>query len=136
MFEDTSMLDMEQISNTIEELENGATTFENCLKLASLYIVQEKYKNPENRDGKDDMDHISEEVVKELNDILPQYTKYCEIKKNYQLGQLPEEPVLTSLNKVCQELQEFVQILYSSTDMSQERTIIVRTLKELATKFN
>lgn len=125
------MLDMQEIDNTIEQLENGTTTFDNCLKLASLYIVREHLKDanltavhhPETGDN--------DEVVKELNDIFPQYHEYIETKRMYQLKQTTEEAVLQKLGYVCKELEEFVSTLYSSTESPEERLIIEGTLTKL-----
>ena len=39
------MLNIAEIENTIQELENGNTTFDSCIKLASLYIVREHHLN-------------------------------------------------------------------------------------------
>ena len=125
------MLDMEQIEATIKELENGTTTFDNCLKLASLYIVQEHLNDanltavhhPETGD--------KDEVLKELNDIFPQYHEYVEAKKLYQLKQAPHELVLDKLGYVCKELEEFVNVLYTSTNSPEERLIMEGTLTKM-----
>lgn len=53
------MLDMQQIIDTINELEQSDTTFDNCIKLSSLYIVRDNYP--------------SDNIENELDDILPQY---------------------------------------------------------------
>lgn len=129
------MLNIDEINNTIEELENASTTFDTCSKLASLYIVREFYKKPENRNGRENTADVNRDVVKELNDILPQYRQYCEIKRKYQLNELPQEPVIKEMKQVCQELQEFVQTLYSNTDLPEERHILVDTLLALSTKL-
>ena len=90
------MLDFEEINNTIEELENGATTFDNCMKLASLYTVRE-YGNC-----------TSDETSKELHDILPMYSMYCTIKRKYQMRELSQDAVIRSVQDVCQEIKEFI----------------------------
>lgn len=129
------MLNIEEVNNTIEELENSPTTFDTCLKLSSLYIVRDNYKRPENRDGSDENNHVNNEVVKELNDILPQYKEYCEVKRKYQLKEVSEQAVIKHLTEVCREIQEFIDVLYSSTDFNDERHIIVETLLKLSTKY-
>ena len=69
------MLDMNEIYNTIEDLENENLTFDICTKLASLYILRE-YNKP------------ADEVITEYNDILPSYRKFCDIKRGYQLSEI------------------------------------------------
>lgn len=105
------MLNLVDIENTIEELENGETTFDVCTKLASLYIVREHMYS------KDEPD--TTEV--ELQDILPQYRVYKEVKLKYQKGEIPIDRVLHSLNLLSVEIREFLHTLYSSTDTEEER---------------
>ena len=124
------MLNTDEVNNTIEELENSNTTFENCLKLASLYIVRENYKSA-NLTG----NFNESEVVQELNDILPQYKHYCDVKRRYQLDEVTEQAVLNDMTEVCRELKEFIQVLYSNTDMPEERHLIVGTLNDIITKI-
>ena len=109
-------MDLYLIDSTIEELEQGETTFANCEKLASLYIIKEHFKQyPLVLRG------LYDEVEEELNDIAPQYKNYCDIKREYQLGKTTKEAVITSIKGVCKEIEEFLQILYSNTDMPEER---------------
>ena len=103
-------MNLVDINRTIQELEQDSTTFENCYKLASLYIVKDKFNS-----GK---------VQNELNDILPQYMKYVDIKRRYQLGEISEKAVENQIKKVCQEISEFISVLYTSTDMPIERKYI------------
>ena len=103
-------MDLADINKTIKELENDSTTFENCGKLASLYLVR---------------DHFNDnKVQEELNDILPQYSKYVDIKYRYQLGEVSEKAVENQIKKVCREITEFIKTLYSCTDMPIEREYI------------
>lgn len=110
-------MDIAEINNTIAELENGETTFASCDKLASLYIVRE---------------HLNEdEVINEYNDILPSYSEYCEYKRKYQLGEVTERCVELSMQKVCQEISEFIHTLYISIDTVEERKIISDMIQNL-----
>lgn len=104
------MLDIEIIEQIIEELENGDTTFFNCNNLASLYIVRENLRQSK--------------LDKELFDIIPTYRKYCETKKKYQFHEVTESAVDLDLQKVCNEIYEFIKELYSSTESKTEREII------------
>ena len=114
------MLNLEEINNTITELENGSTTFDACIKLASLYTVR------------DHANHMDSSVIKEYNDILPQYHKFVEIKRAYQRGELAESAVENSIKMVCVEIFELVQTIYSNTDMELERIAI----KDMIHKLN
>ena len=124
------MLNITEITNTIAELENGDTTFANCQKLASLYIVRDNF-------NKEDMQEVQTqqvvEVEHELSDILPQYQKYCEIKRKYQMNEVTENAVINSIDNVCREIAEFLQTLYGSTDMQEERDAIKTMLAEVNT---
>ena len=121
------MLDIALVQNTIQELENSDTTFNNCEKLASLYIVRHF-----NSTGLNPVVQTNKDVVeKELADIFPYYKKYCDVKRDYQLNKVGEEVVLTYLASVCKEILEFIHILYNSTDTPQERNIIVGNLSNI-----
>ena len=113
------MLELDEINNTIAELENGPTTFDTCMKLASLYTVRNNFK----------AETVEENAVKkELSDILPHYEAYCDTKRRYQLGQIGKDQVIRSIQTVCKEITEFINTLYSSTDMEEEREILTATL--------
>lgn len=105
------MLNITEIQDTIKELENGKTTFETCGKLATLYTV---------------LDHINQDdsIIKEYNDILPEYSKYVELKKQYELGTLDLNTLTNSLGRVVTEIKEFILTLYQGTDTGEERAII------------
>ena len=113
------MLNIDEVNNTIAELENGETTFDTCIKLASLYTVKEHYNS------------INDEVVEEYNDILPQYRKYVESKRKYQLGEITEMALEKQTTLVCKEVSEFIRSLYSSTDMPIERELIKSMVNSL-----
>lgn len=122
------MLNIEEIDNTIEELENGATTFDNCMKLASLYIVKEHNSTPAQT-------MVTGTVEGELNDILPQYRIYCATKRRYQLNELSDKAVQSAMKDLCTEIKEFIHVLYSSTDTPQEREQIRDLIDELQGTF-
>ena len=117
------MLNIEEINNTIEALENSPTTFDSCLKLSSLYICRDNYIKSLESAGNDD-------TSKELNDILPQYRRYVNIKRRYQLGEVDKVAVENSIKNLCIEIAEFLHTLYSSTDMEAERVQIKQMLNE------
>lgn len=115
------MLDLELVENTIKELENSDTTYNNCEKLASLYIIKDYHSK----------DTVQDEVTKELSDILPHYDIYCDKKREYQVNKVGEDVVLNALNIVCKEISEFMSVLYSSTDMPEERDKLVLLITDL-----
>ena len=110
-------MNISDINRTIIELKNDDTTFENCGKLASLYIVKEFFN--------------ADETINELTDILPQYKKYMDIKRKYQLGEISEKTVERQIKLVCKEISEFINALYSSTDLPIERELIKNMINGL-----
>lgn len=114
------MLDIQEIEDTIQDLENSDTTLENCRILADMYIIKNAYYSKN-----------SNRVEKELNDILPQYQLYREIKRKYQMQEVTESAVINSIYNVCKELSEFIHTLYSSTDTQAERDAIVDMIRQL-----
>lgn len=118
-------MNIEDVESTIAKLENEEdnTTFENCNKLASLYIVRDYYLKSKKQHGN--------EVEEELNDILPQYKKYVELKHKYQMGEISERPIENAIKSVCEEISEFIQMMYRCTDMPVERDYIKKMLNSL-----
>ena len=111
-------MNIDEINNTITELENGQTTFETCMKLASLYIVR---------------DNIHTDVVKsEYFDILPSYEQYAEAKRKYSRGEISIDAVTQRLSFLSEEIYQFIQTLYASTESPEERDI----LEKLQNKLN
>lgn len=107
-------MDIKDINRTITELENDSTTFENCAKLAHLYVVRDNFRTHD-----------------EVDDILPQYLKYIDIKQRYQIGEVSEKLVEKQMRIVCKEISEFIQSMYSSTDMPIEREYIKNMVTSL-----
>lgn len=108
------MLDINDINATIKYYEKQGANLENCRVLADLYTCKSYIENNYNKDN----------VENELNDILPQYIMYCNVKKEYQLGKVGKECVLKSMEYVCKEITEFMKSLYSHTDMQEERDML------------
>jgi hypothetical protein len=125
------MLSLDEINNTIEQLENSSTTFDVCSKLASLIIVKQHLENV----GETKVSTSGDVVVKEYDDILPQYRMYCEIKRKYQMHEMTEEAVHLAIKDVCKEINEFLHILYSNTDTQVERDCIKEMLMELGSEL-
>ena len=113
------MLNIDEINATIQQLEGSPTTFDTCMKLASLYTVRDKMGVDENP------------VEQEVREILPQYEKYCSVKRMFQMREIGEQAVFESMAIVCVEIEEFINTLYSSTDTDTERTIIKGMLSNL-----
>jgi len=120
-------MDIVAINQAIEDLENDDTTPENVSELAALYICRD---NLENR-----KESTVDTVQSELEDILPYYLKYRTTKRKYQLNQATDGEVLQGIKDVCRELKEFIDTLYSSTDMHRERLTIKRTIRDIYEKY-
>ncbi len=111
------MINLAEIDTAIAELENQELTFDLCQKLSCLYIIKDHYK--------------SNEVIKEYNDILPSYQKFCEVKRKYQLSEVSETSMYKQLELLCSEISEFLQTLYHNTDTQHEHDIIENMLKSI-----
>ena len=118
------MLDLREIENTIEMLENGDTTFVNCEKLASLYTVRDHLTNQQ-----------EDETEKEISDILPSYRVYADTKIKYQNHEVTEEAVVSTLHLLCVEVIDLIKILYTSTEMVEERQEIGKLIGELTNMY-
>ena len=73
--------------------------------------------------------------IKELDDIIPTYNRYIEIKREYQLGNVSETAVLHALELVCSEIQDLISTIYSGTDSYKERRILNKFLNALQTQY-
>ena len=120
-------MNLEDIKYEIEILETEEFTAENVDELASLYIVYDYMKRGLNR--------TSDGIEKELKDILPSYRRYCESKRRYQLGESNEGEVIHDLNLLCKEISEFIESLYSGTDMNKERIYIRKEISKIYEKL-
>ena len=118
------MLDIEEINNTISMLENSDTTFDTCLKLSALYNVREHLQPT-----------VKTTVERELDDVLPAYNSYVEVKKQYQQGLLPENAVISRMQQVCREIEELITTIYSGTDMPEERECLYNIVGTLYQKY-
>lgn len=121
------MLNFEEIEQYIDELENSPTTLNNCQKLSVLYICREFAQ----KDDANSETANNDEVIEQYSDILPEYKEYCKIKKDYAFNKVTENAVIKEINDVCNEIFEFINTLYSSTDMPEERKIILQMIKKL-----
>ena len=119
-------MDIVAINEAIQSLENDDTTVDNVSELSALYICRDHLYRTQSFDA----------TETELRDIFPYYKKYREVKYRYQLNQTTEGEVIENMNAVCKELKEFVDTLYSGTDMNKERMCIRQLLKELNEKYN
>lgn len=114
-------MSIEELNGLIEEVEKQELSLSTVRNLSALYTVKDHITQPV----------IKDEVTKELHDILPSYIDYINRKRKYQLHEATTESVLISMQSVCKELKEFVQKLYSGTDMQEERDYIKLILKDL-----
>lgn len=71
-------------------------------------------------------------IEKEYADILPTYQLYCTLKRKYELNEITKEAVIVAMRSLCVEIGEFLQIIYSNTNMEEER----KELKSMLTNLN
>lgn len=110
-------MNLREIEDTIEELENGDTTYDNCIKLSALYSVR---------------DNLKSDTRKELDDVLPLFKMYVAVKTKYQLGELPQASLSLAMHDLCKEVREFIETLYKNTELKEER----ETIKDMLTKLS
>lgn len=125
------MLDLELIEETIDELEHDTTSFENCEKLASLYICREMNKNANMKlsDTSNDVSYNNEYI--ELSEILPAYIKYVDTKKRYQQFEVVDKMLIYAMTDLCREITEFIGELYHNTETEAERALIVKMITNM-----
>lgn len=115
-------MDVKILDELIEEVKDSDTTYANARDLSALCSARDILTSPT-------------DIEKEIDDILPAYRQYVDIKTRYQLKQIDKESVIYSLNLVCREIEELIQILYSSTDMPLERIEIQNIIRNLYDKY-
>lgn len=120
-------MDIIAIEDAILGLENDDTSPNNVHELASLYIVRDNLKST--------LQSTSHTLNNELEDVLPYYYKYVDIKTRYQLKQTNEGEVIQGIKNVCKELKEFIEDLYCHTDMNKERICIRQMLDALKLEY-
>lgn len=121
-------MDLDIIENAIYDLENDEINADNVKELACLYIIRQQGLGLTEVSNNDVLEN-------ELNDILPYYRKYCDVKRRYQMHELPEDAVIDAIQKVCKEISDLIDTLYSGTDLGKERRQILKMLCNLYSKY-
>ena len=121
-------MDIQIIENTIDELEHSDISMNNAIELASLYIIRNNNLTGINKEE-------TGGIQGEIEDILPAYTEYRQVKTQYQLNNLPDFVVVKTLKLLCQEIEDVINLLYSSTDMNKERRCIKQMISTLYSKY-
>lgn len=113
------MLNLEEINNTIEELECGDTTFSACSKLASLYIVRDKLLDKS-------VDLVPESNIdEELEDIQSLFVNYMKERTISNLNNL--------LSTICNMLSELYHTC-SDEQEKQEFLVFIKNIDSIITK--
>lgn len=113
-------MDIRVINETIEQLQQAETTPDNVDELSKLYIVR---------------DHLFSSEQSHNFNIIPCYSTYIDRKRQYQLHQTDEEPVIASIKDVCHDIEDFLSILYSNSDTRKERKHIRDCIERLNNKY-
>ena len=122
-------MDIQIIENTIDELEHSDISMNNAIELASLYIIRNNNLTGINKEE-------TGGIQGEIEDILPAYTEYRQVKTQYQLNNLPDFVVVKTLKLLCQEIEDVINLLYSNTDMNKERRCIKQMISNLYSKYS
>ena len=107
-------MNLQEIETTINELELGDTNFTTCEQLASLYIVKQNFAKQKSKNG--------------LNEILPWYNGYVEVKCKYAKHEVTDIAVCEATKAIT---KEFLRTLYSNVDTETEKQIIKNLFTEL-----
>ena len=67
-------------------------------------------------------------IQNEINDILPAYVEYIEVKRKRMLKEVTDEKVLFTLQTLVNELQDLIEMIYRNTETCEEREILTRFL--------
>lgn len=110
------------VDEMIGELEKADTTFQNCNDLAALYRVRDELG--------------ANKIENEIDDILPAFRKYVEIKTMFQQNKATKESVVNSMNLLCKEIFDLICMLYSSSDMPLERIKIQNMVEAAHSKLS
>lgn len=124
-------MDINLIEDTIAELEQDVTSFENCEKLASLYICRENYYKRFSQvvNTSESVSHSSSHV--EIADVLPAYLKYIDTKRRYQQFEVVDQMLIYAMTDLCQEITEFISDLYNNTETEAERALLVEMINNM-----
>lgn len=115
-------MNLAEVNEAINELLNSSLTLSNARNLSALIVVQSYMQNA--------IQSKPDALEQELNDILPRYKEYCEIKQKYQRNQASDDEIVIAMRRVCKEVKEFLLLLYQNTDMQIERTMLKAMLKD------
>jgi len=116
-------MNLKEVNEATKELLNSPLTLSNARNLSALITIQSYMKNA--------IQSKPDGLEQELNDILPQYKEYCNIKRGYQLGKLSDTDLIVAMRHVCKEIKDFLLLLYENTEIAQERTQLKAMLKEI-----
>ena len=113
------MVKLDEIREAITEIEEQGVSFQNCERLAALYTIIDHKLNEINP------------VIQEYSEILPSYQLYCKVKRKYEMKDIDEETVRVAVKTLCEEIKDFLVILYSNTNTEMERAEIKKMLNSL-----
>lgn len=114
-------MNISTINDLIDELEQSDVSLSNVRNLSALYTVKDHLIGNVKFDN----------VLAELQDILPSYIKYIDVKRKFQLHEISEDTVYINMKELCREIKEFIQTLYSGTDTQTERDMLKQMIKEI-----
>lgn len=113
------MINLREIQETIRELEDRDSSFQNCERLAALYTIIDHHKD------------VSSPVIQEYSEILPSYQLYCKVKRKHELNELNDEAVKVAAKTLCGEIKDFLMVLYGNTSTEMEREELRKMLNSL-----
>ena len=100
--------------------------------LASLYTIKDHMEHPKEKVHEHYEMYKEEPIKKEIDDVLPAYQDFKELKRKYQLGEIEKAKVLKSFDVLLLQIRELIQILYRNSDMPEERERLSNIISEMS----
>ena len=72
---------------------------------------------------------------KELDDILPSYIDYIGSKRKSAMTLISDEYTCINMQRLCKEIKDFIQSLYTGTSSDAERNVIKKLIADLKEAF-
>ena len=112
------MITIDELNSIISELEDNFSTYSDCQKLADLYTIRNNLSSKQSS------------TKKELSDIIPALDLYLQAKRDYQLHKVDKDYIIDKFKYVCDEIKEFLDLLYQNTDSKAERDLLSQFYKK------
>lgn len=118
-------MDLIVINELITDLEKAESSLSNVRNLSALYNVRTHLIENKPKDI----------ARKELDDILPSYIDYIGSKRKSAMTLISDEYTCINMQRLCKEIKDFIQSLYTGTSSDAERNVIKKLIADLREAF-